>query len=93
MSTSAADRHYSENDRLLAAARALALAQRSGQAPPTLLTLPQPLLVLQPFEFGRRARGKDAKREQVARLGGHWPLVENRQVAEMLTLRVAEWYA
>src|SRR5262249_27479342 len=39
------------------------LTQLLGQAPRTLFTLPQPLLVLQPFEFGRRASSKDAKRE------------------------------
>ena len=37
--------------------------QLLGQAPRTLLTLPQSLLVLQPFELGGRAGGEDAKRE------------------------------
>src|SRR5262249_31289347 len=48
-----------------------------------LLAGAQPLLELQAFEFGRRASSKDAKREQIAWLGGHRPLVEDRQVAEV----------
>jgi hypothetical protein len=64
-----------------------------SQASPTLLALPQPLLVLQPFEFGRCTGGEDAKDKQLAWLGRHRPLIENRQVAEMPSLRVNERHA
>src|SRR5262249_11027095 len=69
------------------------LWQRLDQAPPTLLALPQPLLELQPFQFGRRAGGEDSKYEQLARFGGHRLLVEDRQVAEVRSLCVAERHA
>ena len=56
----------------------------------TLLVLP---FVAQPLQFRRRARGEDAHGEQFARLRGHRLLVEDGQVAQMFSFRVAQRHA
>ncbi len=63
------------------------------QVPVLFFALQQPFLELQPFKLGRRTGGEDAEGEQFAWLGGHRPLVEDRQVAEVPSLGVAERHA
>jgi hypothetical protein len=48
------------------------------------------LLHAEAIELGGSAGGEDAKDEQPARLGGHWPLVEDGEVAEDLAIGIAE---
>src|SRR6516165_4993745 len=58
-----------------------------------LFTLTELLLVAQPFQFRRRTSSEDAHGKQFARLRGHRSLIEDRQVTQMLAIRVAQRHA